>query len=171
MSNEIAKSIFYLSEDSIYPMLEIFGSNQAVEKSFVYCFMKAFYIHTIKLYFLHNKCNANFDELYHSYKEELKSYYQINNPTIEDELLDQILNFFDNSFMLIDSLEFYAIEDNYEFRHYTIRVLELLRIMLENNSKTIIKETIFDKQVRTIINQKDEIFNFLLQGKNYQEKN
>jgi len=171
MSNEIAKSIFYLTEDSIYPMLEIFQSNQAVEKSFVYCFMKAFYIHTVKLHFLNNKCNANFDEVYLSYKEELKSYYQINNPTIENELLDQILNFFDNSFMLIDSLEFYLIEDNYEFRHYTIRVLELLRIMLENNSKIIIKETIFDKQIRTIINQKDEIFNFLLQGKNSQKKN
>ncbi len=166
MANEMAQSLFYLSEESIYPMLEIFENNQTVEKSFIYCFMKAFYIHTVKLYFFHNKCNANFDEIYLSYKEELKNYYQINNPTIENELLDQILNFFDNSFMLIDSLEFYSIEDNYEFRHYTIRVLELLRIILENNSKTMIKETVFDKQICTIISQKDEIFNFLIQEKN-----
>ena len=154
MPNEIAKSIFYLTEDSIYPMLEILEDNQVVKKSLVYCFMKAFYIHMVKLYFHHNKYNINFDELYFLYKEELKNYYQINNPTIENELLDQILNSFDNSFMLIDSLQFYLIEDNYKFRHYTINVLELLRIILENNSKHTIKETIFDKQIRTIINQK-----------------
>ncbi len=167
MSNEIAKNIFYLSEDSIYPMLEIFEDNQTVEKSLVYCFMKAFYIHTVKLYFLHNKYNMNLDELYVAYKEELKNYYQMNNPTIENELLNQILNFFDNSFMLIESIQFNSIEDGYEFRHYTIRVLELLKIILQNKSNHPIQETIFDKQIRLIINQKDEIFHFLEKGKNF----
>lgn len=168
MSNEIAKNIFYLSEDSIYLILEVFENNQTLQKSLVYCFMKAFYIHTVKLCFFHNKYNMNFDELYLQYKEELKNYYQINNPTIENELLDQILNFFDNSFMLIESIQFNFIEDNYEFRHYTINVLELLRIILENKSNHEIKETIFDKYIHSIVNQKDEILNFLKNGKNYQ---
>lgn len=171
MVNETAQSLFYISEESIYPMLEIFEHNQTVEKSFVYCFMKAFYIYTAKLYFRHNKYSINFDELYLQYKKELKNYYQINNPTIENQLLDQILNFFDHSFQLIDSIEFNQLEDNYEFRHHVINILELLRIMLANKSKHNIKETIFDKYVRTIIEQKDEIFNFLIKGKNFQEKN
>lgn len=159
--NEISEKIFYLSEDSIYQILEKFEDNQGVDKSLVYCFIKAFYIHTVKLYLENKQANFNFDTIYQFYKEHLKSYYKTNNPNIEDELLDQILNFFDNSFGLIDTIEFSNLEDSYEFRHYTINVFELLRMILEKKSKATIREDIFDNYIRTIISQTDEILEFI----------
>lgn len=159
--NEISEKIFYLSEDSIYQILEKFEDNQGVDKSLVYCFIKAFYIHIVKMYLENKQANFNFDTIYQFYKEHLKSYYKANNPNIEDELLDQILNFFDNSFGLIDTIEFSNLEDSYEFRHYTINVFELLRMILEKKSKATIREDIFDNYIRTIISQTDEILEFI----------
>ena len=53
------------------------------------------------------------------------------------------------------------IEDSYEFRHYTINVFELLRMILEKKSKSIIRENIFDNHIRNIINQIDKIFDVI----------
>ena len=44
----IAKDIFYLNEDVVYKIIEEFN-NQVVDKSLVYCFAKAFVIHTVKV--------------------------------------------------------------------------------------------------------------------------
>lgn len=154
----IARDLFDLTEDTIYPILEKFQNNQMVDKSFVYCFTKAFYIHTVKLY---NPSKVVFENIYVAYKECLKQYYLTNNPTIENELLDQILNFFDNSFALIETVEFSNIEDSYEFRHYTINVFELLRIMLEKQAKASIRENIFDNDIRKILKETDRILDYI----------
>ena len=159
--NEISEKLFYLSEDSVYQILEEFEDNQGIDKSLVYCFIKAFYIHTVKLYLENRKIKFDFEKVYQLYKEHLKSYYKTNNPNIQDELLDQILNFFDNSFGLIDTIEFLKLEDSYEFRHYTINVFELLRMILEKKSKATIREDIFDHYIRTIISQTDQILEYI----------
>lgn len=156
---ELAQKIYDLSEDSIYQILEKFGSNQHVDKSLVYCFTKAFYIHCVKLYLEKKKSHLDFNAFYLSYKETLKKYYKINNPSIEDGLLDQTLDFFDNSFGLISTVEISNIEDSYEFRHYTINVFELLRMILEKKSQSFIRENLFDKDIKVMIEETDKILN------------
>lgn len=155
---EISKDIFDLGEENIYSMLTNLEDKNSVDKSLVYCFIKAFYLHTTKLYIQSQNLALDFDKLYIAYKEILKSYYKTNNPTIEEVLLDDILNFFDNSFSLIATVEFAEIQDSYEFRHYVIKVLELLRIILENNSKAVIRENIFENYTKRIVEQCDKIF-------------
>lgn len=161
MEKNIAKEIFELSENNIYIIIEQFESNQVVDKSLVYCFIKAFYIHTVKRYLNQNTSKLNFDTLYTAYKQYLKLYYKTNNPNIEDDLLDQILNFFDNSFSLIDTVTLNELDDSYEFRHYTINVFELLRMILEKNSKSVIRENIFDNHIRKVIEETEEILKYI----------
>ncbi len=156
--NEISKDIFDLGEENIYNMLTNIEDKNAVDKSLVYCFIKAFYLHTAKLYLQSQNLILDFDKLYAAYKEMLKGYYKTNNSTIEEALLDDILNFFDKSFALIATVEFTEIQDSYEFRHYVIRVLELLRIILENNSKSVIRENIFENYTKIMVEQCDKIF-------------
>lgn len=156
----IAKDLYFSSEDTIYNILEQLSQTQVVDKSLIYCFSKAFYLKVSQTYLENQKCNIDFEHLYTYYKENLKSYYQTNNPTITADLLDQILNFFDNSFSLIQTIELSNIDDSYEFRHYTIRVFEILRLILEKNSKSIIRETIFDNHIRYLISQAETIFRF-----------
>ena len=161
MEKEISKDVFNLTEDSIYIMIENLKDNPATDQILVYCFIKAFYLYTVQLYFENKKIALNFENIYFGYKENLKNYYKINNANIEVELLDQILNFFDNSFSLIQSVEFNDIDDSYEFRHYVIKIFELLRIILENNSKSKIRQNIFENYTRVLIEQKEKIFEYL----------
>ena len=165
MEKESANEIYYLSEDNVYKILENFNSNQVVDRSLVYCFMKAFYLFVVKQCIEIYKMNIDFDLMYNEYKENLKNYYKINNPNIEVELLDQILNFFDNSFSLIGTVELTSIDDSYEFRHYTINVLELLRMILEKKSQANIRANIFDNSIREIIDQKEKIMDYIIAKK------
>lgn len=157
----MAEDLFYLSEDSIYQMLAHFSENQMVDQSLVYCFAKAFYGYVAKLYIEKRKLKWNFDAIYGAYKENLKQYYLTNNPQMEEVLLDQVLNFFDNSFGLIETVELSDIDDSYEFRHYVINVFELLRMMLEKNSKANIRVDLFDKDIRNIIEETEKIWDYL----------
>ena len=161
-NKDMAKELYYLSEETVYKIIENFQDNQIVDKSLVYCFTKAFFIHTAQEYIKNRKINSlNFDEIYLEYKENLKLYYKTNNPDIEDELLDQVLNFFDNSFGLIETVELEDIDDSYEFRHYTINVFELLRMILEKKSNSIIIENIFDNYIRSIIADSEKIIDLI----------
>lgn len=157
----IAQNLFYLSEDSIYEMLGHFEANQMVDQSLVYCFAKAFYVYVAKLYIKVRKLKLDFDVIYGIYKENLKQYYLANNPEMEDVVLDQVLNFFDNSFGLIETVELSNVEDSYEFRHYVINVFELLRMMLEKNSKSNIRADLFDKDIRKIIEETEKIWDYM----------
>lgn len=157
---QISKDIFYFSEESIYQMIETLKNNDCVDQSLVYCFVKAFYLHTTKLYLCSKKVKLDFDEIYGAYKENLKFYYKSNNPDIEDELIDYILNFFDHSFSLIEMIEISELQDSYEFRHYVIKVFELLRMILENKSKSFIPENIFENYTKIIVEQSEKIFDY-----------
>ena len=159
---EISNDIFYLTEENMYKMIS--NLNETVDKSLVYCFIKALYIHALKLYLIEYQKNLNFDEIYNEYKELLKKYYTTNNPNIENDLLDQILNFFDNSFALIESVEFTEIQDSYEFRHHVIKVFELLRIILENKSKAQIRENIFENYTRFVVNDCEQICDYVIKN-------
>lgn len=158
---EISKYIYELSEGSIYQLIEKLDDTQGIDQSLVYCFIKAFYLHTAKLYSQSIKLNWNFEDLYSEHKQNLKDYYKVNNPNIEDGLMDYILNFFDNSFALIQTIEFREVKDSYEFRHYVIRVFELLRIVLENKSKSVIRENIFEDYTKIVVEQSNKIFDYL----------
>lgn len=158
---KMAEDLYYLSEDSTYQMLESFSKSQMVDQSLVYCFVKAFYLYATQLYIKRQKLNFNVENIYQKYKQNLKKYYQTNNPKIEDLVLDQVLNFFDNSFGLIGTVEILSIEDSYDFRHYVIHVFELLRMILEKKSKVDIRADLFDKNIRYIIEETEKIWDYL----------
>ena len=161
LEKEISKTIFEMSEQTIYQMMENLKQNNAVDQSLVYCFMKAFYLHTAKLYLESQKAKVDFHEMYKRYQEYLKNYYKINNPDLEEDLLNHILQFFAHSFALLETLGFTQIQDSYEFRHYIIKALELLRMILENKSKSPIRENIFENYTRIMVEQCDNLFAYL----------
>ncbi len=158
---KMAEDVFFLSEDSTYQMLESFDKSQMVDQSLVYCFVKAFYLYAAQLYIKQHELNFHVENFYQEYKENLKKYYQTNNPEIENLVLDQVLNFFDNSYGLIGTVEISSIEDCYEFRHYVINVFELLRMILEKNSKANIRADLFDKDIRNMIEETEKIWDYI----------
>lgn len=116
LTNDFASELFDLSEDSIYNILEEFNENQNIDKTLTYVFIKAFYIHIAKVILDKENISLNFDEVYSKYRMYLSIYYKSNNSQISQELLNEILDAFDKSFAIIESLEFNRIEDSYEFR-------------------------------------------------------
>lgn len=161
VEEKMTEDLFYLSEDATYQMLESFNKSQMVDQSLVYCFVKAFYLYVAQLYIKQHKLNVNGENFYQKYKQNLKNYYQMNNPKIEDLVLDQVLNFFDNSFGLIGTVEISSIDDAYDFRHYVINVFELLRMILEKKSKANIRADLFDKNIRSIIEETEKIWSYI----------
>ena len=147
LTNDFASELFDLSEDSIYNILEEFNENQNIDKTLTYVFIKAF---------------LNFDEVYSKYRMYLSIYYKSNNSQISQELLNEILDAFDKSFAIIESLEFNRIEDSYEFRHHIIDSFELLRKILEKKSKCNIRTDIFDKYIADIQEQSEKINNYII---------
>lgn len=153
LTNDFASELFDLSEDSIYNILEEFNENQNIDKTLTYVFIKAFYIHIAKVILDKENISLNFDEVYSKYRMYLSIYYKSNNSQISQELLNEILDAFDKSFAIIESLEFNRIEDSYEFRHHIIDSFELLRKILEKKSKCNIRTDIFDKYIADIQEQ------------------
>ena len=98
-----------------------------------------------------------FEKIYTQYRTNLENYYKINNLQITNELLSQILEVFDNSYKLIESLGFNNIDDSYEFRHHTIQTFELLRKILEKKSKAEIRIDIFENCIQHLVNDADKI--------------
>ena len=101
-------------------------------------------------------------EVYSKYRMYLSIYYKSNNSQISQELLNEILDAFDKSFAIIESLEFNRIEDSYEFRHHIIDSFELLRKILEKKSKCNIRTDIFDKYIADIQEQSEKINNYII---------
>lgn len=165
-NRELAKEVFDLSENSIYRILDGFDEKQNIDKSLTYIFIKAFYLHTIKIYLSKENKLENFDNLYLEYKNELKNYYIKNNSTIPQELMDDILNAFDKSYEIIESLGFNNLDDGYEFRHHIVDSFELLRKILEKKSKNNIRVDIFEKHISTLRNQAEEILDYIIKEYN-----
>ena len=162
LTNDFASELFDLSEDSIYNILEEFNENQNIDKTLTYVFIKAFYIHIAKVILDKENISLNFDEVYSKYRMYLSIYYKSNNSQISQELLNEILDAFDKSFAIIESLEFNIIEDSYEFRHHIIDSFELLRKILEKKSKCNIRTDIFDKYIADIQEQSEKINNYII---------
>ena len=162
LTDDFASELFDLSEDSIYNILEEFNENQNIDKTLTYVFIKAVYIHIAKVILDKENISLNFDEVYSKYRMYLSIYYKSNNSQISQELLNEILDAFDKSFAIIESLEFNRIEDSYEFRHHIIDSFELLRKILEKKSKCNIRTDIFDKYIADIQEQSEKINNYII---------
>ncbi len=157
---EYSKNIYELSEDLIYEILDRFGSNQNIDKVLTYVFIKAFYIHSIRLY-LSSRCRLDlFDEVYFEYKNNVSEYYKVNNKGISEELLNDILESFDKMVEMMETMNFKEINDSYEFRHYIILCFDLLRKILENKSKSTIRIDLFDNHISKLKEKAEEIIDF-----------
>ena len=157
---EYSKSIYELSEDLIYEILDRLGSNQNIDKVLTYVFIKAFYMHSVRLY-LSSRCRLDlFDEVYFEYKNDLSEYYKVNNKGISEELLNDILESFDKMVEMMETMNFKEINDSYEYRHYIILCFELLRKILENKSKSPIRLDLFDNHISKLKEKAEEILDF-----------
>ena len=163
--DDFSSDLFELSEDNIYNILEEFDAKQNIDKTLTYVFIKAFYIHVAKIILEKEKISLNFDEVYSKYRMDLNIYYKSNNSQISQELLNEILDAFDKSFAIIESLNFYNIEDSYEFRHHIIDSFELLRKILEKKSKCTIRTDIFDKYITNFLEQSEKIRDYIISQK------
>ena len=148
--SEISNNIFEISEETIYNIIEKFNNNQSIDKTLTYVYVKAFYIHIIRIY-LSNKNNIEkFEDIFNEYRNKISTYYKSNNSQISDELLGDILNAFDTSFNIIESLDYKNLADSYELRHHVISAFELLRHILEKKSQTNIRTDIFENNITEI---------------------
>ncbi len=157
---EYSKNIYELSEDLIYEILDRFGSNQNIDKVLTYVFIKAFYMHSVRLY-LSSRCRLDlFDEVYLEYKNNVSEYYKVNNKGISEELLGDILESFDKMVEMMETMNFKEINDSYEYRHYIILCFDLLRKILENKSKSPIRVDLFDNHISKLKEKAEEILDF-----------
>ena len=154
---EYTKNIYNLSEDLIYEILERFESNQSIDKTLTYVFIKVFYIHVIRLNLSIKNRMDIFDDIYMEYRNNILEYYKINNSGISEELLGDISKTSDTILEMLETMNFKEINDSYEFRHYTIICFDLLKKILENKSKNSIREDLFDNYISKIKDKADEI--------------
>lgn len=158
---DFSKNIFEMSEDTIYNVIEKLKNNQTVDRALTYVYIKAFYIHIVKIYMFNKNKLEKFDKIILEYRNIISTYYKNNNIQISKELLEDILNAFDKSFEIIESLSYNDLDDGYEFRHHVITAFELLRQILEKKSKTNIRTDIFENSISEIRNQSEKILDFV----------
>ena len=158
--SNFASNIFEMSEDTIYNIIEKFNKNQSIDKTLTYVYIKAFYIHIVRIY-LTNKNNMDyFENILDEYRNKISTYYKSNNQQISKELLEDILNAFTASFNIVESINYKNLNDGYELRHHVIDAFELLRIILEKKSKTKIRVDIFENNMSEIRKQTEEILEY-----------
>lgn len=158
---KISNDIFNLSENTIYSVIEKFNNNQNIDRTLTYVYIKAFYLHNIKTDLELRRKFENFNEIYSEYKNEIANYYKTNNSQISDDLVNDILEAFDKSFGIIESIGFKKIDEGYEFRHYIIDVFDLLRNILEKKSKSEIRVDLFENSISSFKNQAEEIIDYI----------
>ncbi len=158
---EFSNEIFDITEDSIYDSLEKIKELRNIDQSLTYIFIKAYYLYCTKIYMEQQNINIDFNSIYSKYRIYLGIYYKSNNSQIAQELLDELLETFDKSFELIESLGFKNIDDSYEYRHFTIDSFEILRKILEKKSKSEIRANIFDSEINIFINESDKLKNYI----------
>ena len=158
---ELAKNIYMLSEDNVYRILDRFNNNQNVDITLTYCFVKAFFVQVAAVYLRNHGMADAFEGIYKAYKEELIEFYKKNNDNIPEEILSDISEAFDKSFDIIESLDFKAIEDSYEFRHHIVDTFELLRKILEKKSKGDIRVDIFENHISKLKEEAENIMDYV----------
>ncbi len=159
--DNFSSEIFDKTEDSIYKVLEKFSKLQNVDQSITYIYIKAYYLYCTKIYLEQKNISIDFNNIYSKYRIYLGIYYKSNNAQITQELLDELLGAFDKSFELIESLGFKDIEDGYEYRHFTVSAFEILRKILERKSKSEIRTDIFDSEITVLVNEFEELKNYI----------
>ena len=155
---EFTKDIFNITENTVYDVLERFEGSKDVDKSLTYTFIKAFYLHSLKLYMENKQKTDSFETIYLAYKEELKKYYKNNNSLISDDLLNDLIESFDKCFEMANSIQFNDITSDYEFRHHIVDEFELLKIILENKSKAQIRGDMFENYISKFKREAEMIF-------------
>lgn len=159
--NEFANTIFEMSEKTSYRFIEMFEDNKRIDETITYVYIKAFYMHTIKMYLEDNKNLKKFDELYYAYKMSLENYYKTNNKGIANDIIESIKEAFDKSFEMMQSLNFKDIYDGYEFRHHIIDCFELLRNILEKKSQTVVRVDLFENYISVFRRQVEEVIDYV----------
>ena len=160
-SLEISNNIFEISEETIYNIIEKFNNNQSIDKTLTYVYVKAFYIHIVRIYLTKKGCEDKFSDILKEYRNKIGTYYKSNNLEISNELLEDILNAFDTSFNIVESLDYKNLADSYELRHHVVDSFELLRHILEKKSQTNIRMDIFENNITEIRNQSEKILDYI----------
>lgn len=160
-SLEISNNIFEISEETIYNIIEKFNNNQSIDKTLTYVYVKAFYIHIVRIYLTNKGCEDKFSDILKEYRNKIGTYYKSNNLEISNELLEDILNAFDTSFNIVESLDYKNLADSYELRHHVVDSFELLRHILEKKSQTNIRMDIFENNITEIRNQSEKILDYI----------
>lgn len=161
--NKIANNIFVMSEDCVYHILERFEKEQLLDKAMTYAFVKAFFIHTVKLALAGNDNLEKFDAIYEAYKRDFIEYYKLNNSGIDQELLNSIEESFKGFFDISESMLIENLDDGYEYRHHIIDTFEIFRKILEKKSKTNIRQDLFENNITEIKNTVEKICEYILE--------
>ena len=141
MEENLSKEIFEKTEDSIYNLLGQHMEFNGLEQTMVYMHMRAYFIVLTKLYIKKFEKSIDFEKVFANYKLYILNYYKQNNPGIPDVLLKDLMNSFDVSFQLIESLELNDVLDNNLLTKFTREVLENLHAIIERRSKRVISTT------------------------------
>ena len=159
--NEFANTIYEMTEVTSYNFIEMFEEYQKIDETITYVYIKAFYMHTIRLYLEANKNLRKFDELYYAYKMTLENYYKSINRGIAPDILESIKEAFDTSFDMMQSLKFKDLYDGYEFRHHIVDCFELLRNLLESKTQRDVRVDLFENYKSTFRRQADTVIDYV----------
>ncbi len=146
MEDSLATEIFEKTEDSIYSLLEQHTEFNGLEQTMVYMHMRAYYIVVTKLYIKKFEKKLEFDKMFAKYKFNILNYYKVNNPGIPEVLLNDLMQSFDVSFELIESIELNDVLDNDLFTKFTRQVLENLHAIIERRSKRVISTSFYKNE-------------------------
>lgn len=158
---EFSEELYEMSEKTTYDFIDKFNSRQRIDESITYVYIKAFYMHVIKLFLDATKNVRKFDRVYQEYKMILIEYYKKNNNGIYNEFLEDINEAFDKSFEMMQSLNFKELYDGYEFRHHIIMCFELLRSILEKKSEKPVRVDIFEDYISTFRRQAETVLDYV----------
>ncbi len=146
MEENLSKEIFEKTEDSIYNLLGQHMEFNGLEQTMVYMHMRAYFIVLTKLYIKKFEKSIDFEKVFTNYKLYILNYYKQNNPGIPDVLLKDLMNSFDVSFQLIESLELNDVLDNNLLTKFTREVLENLHAIIERRSKRVISTNFYKNE-------------------------
>ena len=146
MEENLSKEIFEKTEDSIYNLLGQHMEFNGLEQTMVYMHMRAYFIVLTKIYMKKFEKNFEFEKIFANYKLTILSYYKQNNPGIPEVLMKDLMNSFDVSFQLIESIELKDVLDHDLLTKFTRDVLESLHAILERRSKRIISTTFYQNE-------------------------
>lgn len=147
MEEQLAKEIYEKTEDSIYNLLGQHLEFDGLQQTMVYMHMRAYYIILVKLYLkAFNRNDIKFEEVFGNYKMILINYYKENNPGIPEVLLNDLIQSFDVSFQLIESLELENVLVLDSLKKFTKEVLSNLHAILERRSKKVISTSFINNE-------------------------